>query len=64
MDALTWRRSSYSGANGGNCVEVAVLSPEIGLRDSKDPAAGQLAVGRAAFAALVEGLKAWPRSVL
>jgi hypothetical protein len=20
-----WRKSSYSGANGGNCVEVAVL---------------------------------------
>ena len=58
MDALTWRKSSYSGANGGNCVEIAAFFPAIGLRDSKDPAAGQLAVGRAAFAALVEGLKA------
>ncbi|MCD0453100.1 DUF397 domain-containing protein [Actinocorallia sp. API 0066] len=24
MEDLTWRRSSYTGANGGNCVELAV----------------------------------------
>jgi hypothetical protein len=40
-----WRKSSYSGGNGGTCVEVAVLpgSKEgsggrvIAVRDSKDP---------------------------
>lgn len=32
-----WRKSSYSGGNGGNCVEVAAL-PDDGcaIRDSKD----------------------------
>lgn len=30
-----WRKSSYSGNAGGNCVEVAPLQPEIGVRDSK-----------------------------
>ncbi|MEV5752812.1 DUF397 domain-containing protein [Actinoallomurus sp. NPDC052308] len=25
MDDLTWRKSTRSGANGGNCVELAVM---------------------------------------
>jgi len=58
MDALTWRRSSRSGANGGNCVEVAALSPAFGLRDSKNPATGPLTIGPSAFTALIEALKA------
>jgi len=33
-----WRKSSYSGGNGGNCVEVAANLPGIiAVRDSKDP---------------------------
>ena len=38
LSNATWRKSSYSGGNGGNCVEVAVL-PDGGrvVRDSKDP---------------------------
>jgi hypothetical protein len=32
------RKSSYSGNNGGNCVEVARNLPgAVALRDSKDP---------------------------
>jgi hypothetical protein len=34
--ALTWRKSSYSGNNGGQCVEVAASGP-VRVRDSKDP---------------------------
>ncbi|WP_045875855.1 DUF397 domain-containing protein [Pseudofrankia sp. DC12] len=36
--SLVWRKSSYSGGTGGNCVEVATL-PDGGraVRDSKDP---------------------------
>ncbi|WP_239308080.1 DUF397 domain-containing protein [Frankia sp. Cj3] len=35
---LNWRKSSYSGGTGGNCVEVATL-PDGGraVRDSKNP---------------------------
>lgn len=35
---LRWRKSSYSGNQGGNCVEVAEL-PDGGtaVRDSKNP---------------------------
>jgi hypothetical protein len=33
-----WRKSSYSGTNGGNCVEVALnLSGVVAVRDSKNP---------------------------
>jgi hypothetical protein len=33
-----WRKSSYSGGSGGNCIEVAVNLPGIiAVRDSKDP---------------------------
>lgn len=34
-----WRKSSYSGDNGGNCVEVAELPGGVrAVRDSKDQA--------------------------
>ncbi|MFF4547273.1 DUF397 domain-containing protein [Streptomyces sp. NPDC001435] len=32
-----WRKSSYSGSSGGDCVEVADLTPHIAVRDSKNP---------------------------
>lgn len=34
--ALTWRKSSYSGNNGGQCVEVAARGI-VRVRDSKNP---------------------------
>jgi hypothetical protein len=35
---MRWRKSSYSTANGGNCVEVArVPGGRIAARDSKHP---------------------------
>lgn len=34
--ALTWRKSSYSGNNGGQCVEVAAPGRVL-VRDSKNP---------------------------
>ena len=38
LSNVTWRKSSYSGGNGGNCVEVAVLPDDSrAVRDSKDP---------------------------
>lgn len=32
---LTWRKSSYSGNNGGQCIEISV-SGSVLVRDSKD----------------------------
>jgi hypothetical protein len=38
---LSWRKSSYSGSNGGQCVEMAV-SGRVLVRDSKNPDSGRL----------------------
>ncbi|GAA1946057.1 DUF397 domain-containing protein [Amycolatopsis minnesotensis] len=49
-----WRKSSYSGMGGGDnneCVEVAVSTETVGVRDTKDRAAGHLTVSPAAWAA-------------
>lgn len=32
----TWRKSSYSGSNGGDCVAVADSPATILVRDTKD----------------------------
>ncbi len=37
MTSATWRKSSYSGNNGGNCVEVGTDAGVLAIRDSKDP---------------------------
>jgi hypothetical protein len=39
--ALSWRKSNYSGSNGGQCVEVAA-SGRVFVRDSKNPDSGRL----------------------
>ena len=37
MISAIWRKSSYSGANGGNCIEIAAAARTVVVRDSKDP---------------------------
>lgn len=51
-----WRKSSRSGADSGNCVELR-LNTHIEIRDSKAPHLGSLAVTRAEFAALLDSAK-------
>ncbi|MEV8334706.1 DUF397 domain-containing protein [Streptomyces niveus] len=49
-----WRKSSYSGSNGGECVEIAVGIPgTVPVRDSKDPAGPALAISPTAWADFV-----------
>jgi Domain of unknown function (DUF397) len=43
-DGATWRTSSYSGSNGGNCVEVVAVDRVL-VRDTKDRAGTLLAFG-------------------
>ncbi|MFC4913427.1 DUF397 domain-containing protein [Actinomadura gamaensis] len=52
-DHATWRKSSYSGTEQGDCVELADLVGGIGLRDSKDARAGHLSLSRAELAELL-----------
>ena len=37
MSSAIWRKSSYSGANGGNCIEIAAAVRTVAVRDSQDP---------------------------
>jgi uncharacterized protein DUF397 len=62
MGTLTtrWRKSSYSGGNGGACIEIATRRPvgHILVRDSKDATGPMLRFSPDAwrrFAANVKG---------
>lgn len=41
---LAWFKSSYSGSQGDDCVEVAVAEEAVHVRDSKDTAHPHFAV--------------------
>jgi hypothetical protein len=55
LDVATWIKSSYSGDNGGDCVEVALgFTPgTVPVRDSKRPQGPHVLVGRGAWPAFV-----------
>lgn len=42
---LGWFKSSYSSAQGDDCVEIAVTGQAVHVRDSKDVARRPFAVG-------------------
>ncbi|WP_079055733.1 DUF397 domain-containing protein [Streptomyces caeruleatus] len=50
---LAWFKSSYSGAEGGQCLEVAATSEAVLVRDSKRHFGPVLAVGAQAWAGFV-----------
>ncbi|CRK55670.1 hypothetical protein [Alloactinosynnema sp. L-07] len=47
-----WRKSSFSSINEAECVEVAYQA-DVRVRDSKNPAGGDLTFGEAAWQRLV-----------
>lgn len=53
LTGAQWRKSSYSGNAGGDCVEVADLAAVVAVRDSKDPQGPALGFSPAAFRAFV-----------
>ncbi len=59
IEGATWRKSSYSGSNGGNCVEVAGHLPGVvAVRDSKDPGGPALAFTPGGWRAFTAAIKA------
>ena len=58
LTSVSWRKSSYSGCNGGNCIEVADLPGTIAVRDSKDPDGPALFFTSAEWAAFPARVKA------
>ena len=54
-----WRKSSYSGSNGGGCVDVADNLPGmVAVRDSKDPDGPKLTFTRAEWRTFTAAVKA------
>ncbi|MBQ1119240.1 DUF397 domain-containing protein [Streptomyces smyrnaeus] len=60
LPCTTWRKSSYSGNNGGDCLEVATdyRGPALPVRDSKNPHGPALLVAPHAWQAFITQLKA------
>jgi Domain of unknown function (DUF397) len=71
LSVAQWRKSSFSGDNGGNCVEIAELEqvihgPDhkaghgrlIAVRDSKDPDGPKLFFTLAEWTAFLQGVHA------
>ena len=40
-----WRKSTHSGSDGGNCVEVGGSGPAVLVRDTKNRSAAVLSFG-------------------
>ncbi|WBB73139.1 DUF397 domain-containing protein [Micromonospora sp. WMMD1128] len=58
LTGATWRKSTRSSGNGGNCVEVADNLPGVvGVRDSKDRRGPALTFTPASWAAFVAQTK-------
>ncbi len=58
VTSVAWRTSSYSGDNGGACVEVGTTGPAIAVRDSKHQNGPRLAFSPATWKSFTDQLKA------
>jgi len=54
---VDWRKSSYSGAQGGDCIETASADGAVLVRDTKNPDDGALAFTTPAWTAFAASLK-------
>ncbi|MGW1714402.1 MULTISPECIES: DUF397 domain-containing protein [Streptomyces] len=57
LKAATWRRSSYSNSEGGQCLEVADDLPVVPVRDSKKPDIPALIFRAPAWASFVAAVR-------
>jgi hypothetical protein len=55
--SIEWRKSRYSGQEGGSCVELADLSGAVGVRDSKNPDGPGLVFSHRELGSLVTRVK-------
>jgi hypothetical protein len=58
LTSANWRKSSYSGGNGGQCVEVASNPAAVAVRDSKDRSGAVLVFTPAQWRAFTARVKA------
>jgi hypothetical protein len=57
MNAMDWRKSSYSSSNGGECVETASGGAVVLVRDTTNRDGGTLAFSAEAWQAFVTSLR-------
>ncbi|MBM0202630.1 DUF397 domain-containing protein [Micromonospora sp. STR1s_5] len=58
LTRAVWRKSTRSGDNGGNCVEVATnISDVVAIRDSKDSTGPLLTFTAQAWTGFVAAVK-------
>lgn len=57
LSRAAWRKSSRSGPNCDNCVEVACVGGAIAVRDSKNPTGPALVFTRDEWDAFLGGAK-------
>jgi hypothetical protein len=58
IDHAGWRKSTYSGDNGGGCVEVSIAGVgTVAVRDSKNVAGPELEFTGQTWARFVQGIK-------
>jgi hypothetical protein len=55
---IQWRKSSYSGPQGGNCFEVAMTGGHVLIRDSKHPHGARIAFAPREWAEFLAGIQA------
>ncbi|GAA2426251.1 DUF397 domain-containing protein [Streptomyces mauvecolor] len=59
LSKASWHKSSYSGGEGGNCLEVRDDVPHIvPVRDSKNPDGPVLVFPAAAWSAFIKDVQA------
>jgi hypothetical protein len=49
-----WRKSSYSGNGGSDCIEAGNTGHDVAVRDSKDREGPRLAVSPAGWRAFID----------
>ncbi|MET9291124.1 DUF397 domain-containing protein [Streptomyces sp. NPDC003077] len=59
-----WRKSSYSGPQGGDCVEFAAGHSTVRVRDSKNRSGPALAVCPRAWTSFVHYVRSHPRGTV
>jgi hypothetical protein len=59
--AGNWRKSSYSGADGGECVEVASATGTVTVRDTQDRDGGTLRLPASAWRGFIRDVQSTSR---
>jgi hypothetical protein len=56
-NSANWRTSTYSGPNGGACVEVGIAAPRVTIRDTTDRAGAVLIIPADAWRTLLAKIR-------